>query len=152
MKPFAMFRMLFGAVGVLLLLSEVGAETGDDRVAIKGYDPVAYFTESRPMVGDPQYSYEWDGAVYRFTSAEHLELFKSEPDRYLPQYNNFCAASVARGVKVHGDPEHWLVVDGRLYLFGGPAGPGLMTAHPELQDTANKNWTRVSELPTPPVD
>jgi hypothetical protein len=55
-------------------------------------------------------------------------------------------------VKVHGDPEYWLVVDGRLYLFGGPAGPGLMTARPELRDTANENWAKVSELPTPPVN
>ena len=152
MKRLFVFRMLFGVIGVLFLLSGAVAETGDDRLAIKGYDPVAYFTEKRPMVGDPQYSHEFDGAVYRFASAKHLEMFKAEPDRYLPQYNNFCAASVAKGVKVHGDPEYWLVVDGRLYLFGGPAGPGLMMAHPELQATANENWTRVSELPTPPVN
>ena len=68
--------------------------------ALKGYDPVAYFTEKRPMVGDSQYQYEWDGAVYRFASAKHLALFKSDPDRYLPQYNNWCAASMAKGVKV----------------------------------------------------
>jgi YHS domain-containing protein len=152
MKRLTVSRMLLGVVGILFLLTGAVAETGDDRLAIKGYDPVAYFTENRPMIGDPQYSHEWDGAVYRFASAEHLEMFKADPDRYLPQYNNFCAASVARGVKVHGDPEYWLVVDGRLYLFGGPAGPGLMTARPELRDTANENWAKVSELPTPPVN
>ena len=79
------------------------------------------------MVGNPQYQHEWDGAVYRFASAKHLELFKAEPDRYLPQYNNWCAASVAKGDKVYGNPEWWLVVDGRLYLFGKPIGPGLMS-------------------------
>ena len=152
MKRLFVSRMLFGVVGILFLLAATVAEAGDDRLAIKGYDPVAYFTENRPMVGDPQYSHEWDGAVYRFASAEHLELFKADPDRYLPQYSNFCAASVAKGVKVHGDPEYWLVVDGRLYLFGGPAGPGLMAGRPELRDTANENWARVSELPTPPVN
>ena len=96
-------------------------------VALKGYDPVAYFTEKRPMVGNSQYQHEWDGAIYRFASAKHLELFKAEPDRYLPQYNNWCAASVAKGEKVSGNPEWWLVVDGRLYLFGKPIGPGLMS-------------------------
>ena len=88
---------------------------------------MAYFTEKRPMIGDPQYQHEWDGAIYRFASAKHLELFKADPDRYLPQYNNWCAASVAKGEKVHGNPEWWLVVDGRLYLFGRPIGPGLMS-------------------------
>ncbi len=152
MQPSVFSRLLLGVIGILLLASGAVAETGDDRLAIKGYDPVAYFTESRPMVGDPRYSHEWDGAVYRFASAEHLAMFKAEPDRYLPQYSNFCAASVAKGVKVHGHPEYWLIVDGRLYLFGGPAGPGAMMAKPELRDKANENWARVLELPTPPVN
>jgi YHS domain-containing protein len=80
-------------------------------LAIKGYDPVAYFTDKRPIVGNPQYQHEWDGAVYRFASTEHLALFTAEPDRYLPQFNNWCAASVAKGEKVYGNPEWWLVVD-----------------------------------------
>ena len=109
---------------VLFFGSGAVAQTSDDRLALKGYDPVAYFTEKRPIAGNPQYQHEWDGAVYRFASAKHLELFKADPDRYLPQYNNWCAASVAKGEKVHGNPEWWLVVDGRLYLFGKPIGPG----------------------------
>jgi YHS domain-containing protein len=132
-----------GAIGV--------AQAGDDRLALKGYDPVAYFTENRAMVGDPQFQYEWDGAVYRFASARHLALFKAEPDRYLPQYNNWCAASVAKGEKVYGNPEWWLVVDGRLYLFGKPIGAGLMSKDPAtMKEAADKNWPRVSKIPAPP--
>src|SRR5688572_29912870 len=71
-----------------------------ERLALNGYDPVAYFTEKRATPGDSQYQHDWDGTIYRFASAKHLELFKSDPDRYLPQYNNWCAASVAKGVKV----------------------------------------------------
>jgi YHS domain-containing protein len=119
-------------------------------LGIKGYDPVAYFTEKRATLGDPQHQHEWDGAVYRFASARHLEMFKADPDRYLPQYNNWCAASVAKGVKVEGNPEHWLVVDGRLYLFGGAAGPGLMAADPAMTRRADGNWPKVSQLPEPP--
>jgi YHS domain-containing protein len=111
---------------------------------------VAYFTEKRPMVGNPQFQHEWDGATYRFASSKHLEIFKADPDRYLPQYNNWCAASVAKGVKVRGNPEYWLVVDGRLYLFGGPKGPGMMRAHPlAMKRTADKNWQAVSRMPDP---
>ncbi len=119
-------------------------------LGIKGYDPVAYFTQKRAVVGDPQFRHEWDGAVYQFASARHLEMFKADPDRYLPQYSNLCAASVAKGVKVDGNPEHWLVVDDRLYLFGGPAGPGLMQSDPTaMKRKADENWPQVSRMPDP---
>jgi YHS domain-containing protein len=149
LRNVAMLALL--AAGILL-----GANTamwaGEAAVALKGYDPVAYFTDKRPMVGDPQYQYEWDGAVYRFASAEHLALFKSDPDRYLPQYKNWCAASVAKGVKVYGNPEWWLVVDGRLYLFGQPVGPDRMSKDPSgMKGQADENWSKVSHLPDPPL-
>jgi YHS domain-containing protein len=152
MKQLSISLILAGFIGILFLGSSAVAQTSDDRLALKGYDPVAYFTEKRAVVGNSQYQYEWDGAVYRFASAKHLELFKVEPDRYLPQYKNWCAASVAKGVKVYGNPEWWLVVDGRLYLFGKPIGPGLMKANPAaMKSQADENWSKVSHLPTPPV-
>jgi YHS domain-containing protein len=152
MRKLTLSLIVAGLIGVLFLGLGAVAQAGDDRLALKGYDPVAYFTENRPMVGDPQYRHEWDGAVYRFATAKHLELFKVDPDRYLPQYNNWCAASVAKGAKVHGNPEWWLVVDGRLYLFGKPIGPGLMKADPvAMKSQADQNWSKVSHLPTPPV-
>ena len=100
MKQFSISLILAGFITVLFLGSSALAQTSNDRLALKGYDPVAYFTDKRPMVGDSQYQHEWDGAIYRFASAKHLELFKADPDRYLPQYNNWCAASVAKGEKV----------------------------------------------------
>jgi hypothetical protein len=60
---------------VLAVGSAFGA-TAEDRIAIKGYDPVAYFTESKPTLGDASHQFVWDGAVYRFASARHLEMFK----------------------------------------------------------------------------
>ncbi len=147
-RNLAISASLIGAA----LLALVGvAQASDERLALKGYDTVAYFTEGRPILGYPQFQHEWDGAVYRFASAKHLELFKGEPDRYLPQYNNWCAASVAKTDKVHGNPEWWLVVDGRLYLFGKPMGPGLMKADPAMKNLADENWPRVSRLPPPPI-
>ena len=145
------FRVVVLAGFVASLLGWHAAAQGNDRLALKGYDPVAYFTEQRATRGDAQYQHEWDGAIYRFASAKHLELFKADPDRYLPQYNNWCAASVAKGVKVQGQPEHWLIVDGRLYLFGGPEGSGLMRSDAAMKSTADKNWHNVSRLPNPPV-
>ena len=115
--------ILAGFILTLILVASLATQADEGRLALKGYDPVAYFTDKRAMVGDAQFRYEWDGAIYHFASAKHLELFKAEPERYLPQYNQWCAASVAKGVKVYGNPEWWLVVDDRLYLFGKPIGP-----------------------------
>jgi YHS domain-containing protein len=145
-------RLVLAVAATLLAISTPSVAAETVPLAIKGYDPVAYFTDKRPIVGNPQYQHEWDGAVYRFASTDHLALFTAEPDRYLPQYNNWCAASVAKGEKVYGNPEWWLVVDGRLYLFGKPIGPGLMQADPAVMTgKADKNWSKVSQLPVPPV-
>jgi YHS domain-containing protein len=152
MKRLSISLVLAGFIGALILASSAVAQADEDRLALKGYDPVAYFTEQRPMIGVAQFRYEWDGAIYQFASAKHLGLFKAEPERYLPQYNNWCAASVAKGLKVYGNPEWWLVVDRRLYLFGKPIGSELMSKDPAaMKNEADKNWPKVSKLPSPPL-
>ena len=81
-------------------------------MAIKGYDPVAYFTLDKAVLGKPDIEYEWDEQRYRFVSAEHRELFKADPVRYAPQFTNFCAMALARGEVHEANPEYWLVSDG----------------------------------------
>ena len=144
MKHLAVSLKVLALVGMISLGAGMASAA---ELALKGYDPVAYFTEKRAMVGNTQFRLEWDGATYQFASAKHLELFKADPERYLPQYSNLCAASVAKGVKVQGQPEYWLVQDGRLYLFGGPQGPGLMRADATMKSTADRNFSSVSKLP-----
>jgi YHS domain-containing protein len=94
-------------------------------LAIKGYDTVAYFTLGAPVRGLVQYEHEWDEQRYRFSRAEHRELFKADPARYAPQFANVCAMALTRGETVEANPEYWLVSNGRLYLFGKPVGPQL---------------------------
>jgi hypothetical protein len=96
-------------------------------LAIKGYDPVAYFTIGAPVRGLPEIEYEWDEYRYRFSRAEHRELFKADPVRYAPQFGNFCAMALTRGELDEANPENWLISDGKLYVFGKPApmGPAL---------------------------
>jgi YHS domain-containing protein len=94
-------------------------------LAIKGYDPVAYFTNGKPTRGLSAIEYEWDGHRYRFSRPEHRELFKADPVRYAPQFGNFCAMALSNGKLVDADPENWLISDGRLYVFGKPGGPDL---------------------------
>lgn len=91
-------------------------------VVLGGYDPVAYFTEKRPIEGKSGISYDWDEGRYRFASTKHRELFVSNPDRFVPQFDGLCAAGVSRGVKVKADPKIWRIVDGKLYVFSGEQG------------------------------
>ena len=86
------------------------------RVAVGGYDPVAYFTDGRPVRGSNQFRIMHQGYEYRFASAEHLAAFRANPARYVPQYGGYCAWAVSQGYTASGDPDHWRIVDGRLYL------------------------------------
>lgn len=94
-------------------------------LALKGYDPVAYFTAGKATHGSPDIEYEWDERRYRFASAEHRDAFKADPVRYAPQFANYCAMALVEGEVIDGNPEYWLISDGKLYLFGKPVGPEL---------------------------
>jgi YHS domain-containing protein len=87
-----------------------------NRVAIKGYDPVAYFTQAKAVQGQAQYSSEYNGAIYQFASEQHKALFDKEPVKYAPQFGGYCAFGVTQEKKYDVDPNAWAVVDGKLYL------------------------------------
>jgi len=86
------------------------------RVAVSGYDPVAYFTDGRPVRGTTQFRMTYQGYEYRFASAEHLAAFRASPARYSPQYGGYCAWAVSQGYTASADPTNWRIVDGKLYL------------------------------------
>jgi hypothetical protein len=93
------------------------------NVAIQGYDPVAYFTESRAVQGSPDITQSWLGATWYFASRKHRDAFAAEPMSYAPQYGGFCAGSVSLGLVTDNiDPNSWRIIDGKLYLFGGSGG------------------------------
>jgi len=87
-----------------------------DGVAIKGYDPVAYFTDRKPVKGNRDFEYVWMGAKWRFSTAGHKDLFIKDPDKYAPKYGGYCAYAVSQGTTADIDPDAWNIVDGRLYL------------------------------------
>jgi YHS domain-containing protein len=84
--------------------------------AIKGYDPVAYFANGKPVKGDKQFSFEWNGATWLFASAEHRETFRADPEKYAPQFGGYCAWAVSQGYTADIDPDAWKIVNDRLYL------------------------------------
>ena len=85
-------------------------------VAVGGYDPVAYFSEKKPVPGKAEFTHAHDGAVWRFSSAANRDTFKADPAKYAPQYGGYCAWAVSQGYTAKGDPNVWSLVDGKLYL------------------------------------
>lgn len=108
------------ALGVLLPVAALAAPRVNKSffggVALDGYDPVAYFTDGKPVEGRAEIAHEWNGAVWRFSTAAHRDRFAADPAKYAPQYGGFCAYAVSKGYTADIDPEAWKIVDGRLYL------------------------------------
>lgn len=92
---------------------------GDERLMLKGHDVVAYFTQGRHALGSGQFKSTHEGVSFRFASAEHKALFDANPAKYLPQYGGFCANGIVYGIPWGGDADTWLMIDGKLYIFGG---------------------------------
>lgn len=89
---------------------------GVGNVAIKGYDPVAYFVDTKPTPGDPKIHHEWNGTSWHFSSEANRLRFIKEPEHYAPQYGGYCAYAASVGQLADIDPQSWSIVDGRLYL------------------------------------
>jgi hypothetical protein len=99
--------------------SSISAVNTADGIGVKGYDPVAYFVDGRPIVGVDLYTYRWRGVTYRFDSAGNRDKFKADPDRYLPQYGGYCAYAMSRDSIADIDPSRWAIVNEKLYLNNG---------------------------------
>jgi hypothetical protein len=124
----------------------LAAEPSSLPLAIRGYDPVAYFTQGRPMRGQPDFEHAWDGYRYHFVTAENRDLFKADPVRYAPQFEGLCAIALVDGYKDVADPENWLISDNKLYLFGGQRGPGRFGADaPGNAIRANETWLKLQK-------
>ncbi|MDA0128043.1 hypothetical protein OH458_08120 [Vibrio sp. MarTm2] len=99
-----------------LMAADIDMSVDANDLAIKGYDPVAYFTEEGAVQGKPQFTATYKNAIYHFASSENRDQFKADPQAYAPQYGGYCAFGVAMGKKFETDPQAWKVEDGKLYL------------------------------------
>lgn len=111
-------------------------------LAISGFDPVAYFTDARPLPGDPAYELSEEGVVWRFHNEGNRASFAANPEIYGPQFGGYDPVDVARGVAYPGNPQLWLVVNQRLYLFGREESRDAFAAAPAgVLAEARKRWT-----------
>ena len=109
--------------------------------AIHGYDPVAYFTESKAVKGDTKFTYTWNTATWYFASQQNLDAFKANPEKFAPQYGGYCAYGLADGHKAPTDPEAWTIVDKKLYLnYNKNVQQSWKKKTQEFIEAADKKW------------
>ena len=109
-------------------------------VAIKGYDPVAYFRLGRAVKGSEELRHEWLGQEWHFVKARHRDLFAEDPVKYVPQYGGYCSESHSVS---EIDPTAWRIVDGRLYLFFSEASAARFEGDDRAQSDAERHWEDV---------
>jgi YHS domain-containing protein len=136
--------------GAALAGSPIPAVNTEHGLAVKGYDPVAYFTTGRPTPGLPQFSVSYKAATYVFASAEDRDRFIAMPEKFLPQYGGYCAYAIALNQIADIDPDEWAIVDNKLYLNNNLISQTLWS----FDKTSNiargdHNWPLVPKLGNP---
>lgn len=114
-------------------------------VAVQGYDPVAYFTDGKPVKGMKAFRTDHSGATFRFASAANRDAFVADPEKYAPQYGGYCAWAIGQGYHAKGDARFWKVVDGKLYLNYNRSVQEKWEADiPGFIESADKNWPQIN--------
>lgn len=146
------FVLLSTTICQIMLLS-VNAYAGEfferNNLAIDGYDPVAYFTEMKPVKGSPEFRSDFEGSTFQFVSAAHRDAFAADPPKFAPQYGGFCAYGTAKGQKATIDPAAFTVVRDKLYLNYSETVRSLWLSDiPGYVQKADANWPEVRKQTT----
>lgn len=114
------------------------------KVAVGGYDTVAYFTEGKPVKGDSSFTTTYQGAEWHFANAANRTKFIASPEQFAPQYGGYCAWAVSQGSTASGDPLRWRILGNKLYLNYDEAVQKKWDAAPQdFIQKANNNWPKV---------
>lgn len=147
-----MKRLMFVLAALLAMFGAVQVAAAKDYppvhapagVAIGGHDPVAYFTEGRPVEGAATFETQWNGATWRFASAANKAMFEADPAAYAPQFGGYCAWAASQGYIAPGDPLQWRIVDGELFLNYNARAKALWEQDMTAAITRGKaNWPRI---------
>ena len=143
-------RLASFAAACVLVIAAAGAPAGEffekDGAAIRGYDPVSYFTHGKPLRGSAAHKAEFRGSTFHFASQANRDAFVADPAKYAPQYNGFCAFGVAGGYKAAIDPAAFTVVDGKLYLnYNADIQKKWRADISGFVAKADRNWPRVAK-------
>lgn len=121
----------------------------ENKKAIQGYDPVAYFTQKKAVKGKTTITATYDGVVYNFSSQANKDIFVKNPPGYEPQYGGWCAFAMGDyGEKVEINPETFKILDGKLYLFYNAYFNNTLKSwnkdEGNLKKKADLNWKKIS--------
>ncbi len=136
---------------IVLIVAMTGQASGQvpayfskDGIAIRGYDPVAYFTEKTPVEGKKEFSFTWQGTEWRFKNEANLATFKSTPEKYVPQYGGWCAYGVSQNHKSPTDPSAFTILNDKLYLNYSPKVKEIWTKDTKgFIEKAETNWVEL---------
>ncbi|MEZ9577828.1 MULTISPECIES: YHS domain-containing (seleno)protein [unclassified Vibrio] len=130
-----------------LMAADLDMSVDSNNLAIKGYDPVAYFANEGPVKGTSEFTATYKNAIYNFARSENRDEFRANPEAYAPQYGGYCAFGVAMGKKFETDPLAWKVEDGKLYLnLDKSVQKRWLENTQEFIQDANSNWTTIKTV------
>ncbi len=139
-----MLALFFSLVAISVSAVEPVNRSVTTKVAIRGYDPVAYFNESKAVEGQALFAHRWKGAIWHFSTAGNRDLFAKNPARYAPQYGGYCAFGVSRGYAVAVDPNAWTIASGKLYLnYNQDVQKSWTKDIRAFVEKADANWPRI---------
>lgn len=138
--------VVFVFLGLSTTFSQKAEIFSTNGKAIRGYDVIAFFAESKPVQGNESFSYNWKDVTWLFSSRENLELFKTNPETYAPQYGGYCAYGMSGGYKAPTVIETWKILDGKLYFNYSLKVQELWNKdQPGFIQKADLNWEKVRE-------
>ncbi len=137
--------MLLSAVTIgFAAYAQEGETFSTKEGAIRGYDPVAYFKQGKPVKGTKAYHTQWNGATWYFAGKEDLDAFTANPAMYAPQFGGYCAYGTSQGAKATTQPDAWTIVNGKLYLnYNKDVQKMWAKDRDALIEKANNNWPAV---------
>ena len=132
---------------VALIANSVFAQTNvENKIAIQGYDPVAYFESNKAIEGKKEITFEFNGAIYYFSSENNKTLFLKNPEQYLPQFGGYCAYGMSEGYKAPIQPEAFTVIDNKLYLnYNLEVKEMWLKDQKKRIEKASKTWEKIKK-------
>jgi YHS domain-containing protein len=150
-KKFALAAAVVSALGCSAMQAQnpgdgfgpVNAVPGQsgERLMLKGFDVVSYFTQNKHAMGDSQIKSVYKGVTFQFASTENKTLFDASPEKYLPEFGGYCANGIVYGIPWGGDADTWVMSEGKLYIFGGAGSrDAFLLDVPANKALAEKYW------------
>jgi YHS domain-containing protein len=145
MKPI-ISSLFFMLLFTLPAFAQKGEVFTNAQGALRGYDPVAYFKEGKPVEGKKEFTHTWNGAEWHFSSLQNKEDFVASPEKFAPQYGGYCAYGLSKGYKASTDPQAWTIVEDKLYLnYSKEVQQTWNKSQKEFIEKADKNWPEVAK-------